>query len=377
MLIINIPSLPLWCGVHKYPKKIVTHPYSLTWDSRGFLRQSSRMDVLEAVKNAYSDDAYVHMTAPPGESLWSNRRGDSHLNLIRSNCADLHGAVVMEVGAGTLYIGEKLVAEDGVSQYIAIDPSLKQKVFMPGIEIVSEYFDNNKYSDSSVDYLFSFHCLEHVPDPVYFLTELHRLIRDNGRIVLSFPDSEQSIINGDLNGFIHEHISYFTDVTARRLFALVGLIVVTFVRKGGNLSYVLAKCTKGHPENYDPDPLISGLGIRIEASVNRVTQILETSAAGPIALHGATNGLNALLYLSLSLTSGGVKENHFLLFDGDSTKTGCYLPTLNVPIRHSSDLVYRSATKVYICANSFFKEISTEILSYHPSCFWKIEPLLP
>ncbi|NFV78558.1 class I SAM-dependent methyltransferase [Magnetospirillum aberrantis] len=376
--ILHLPALPLWKGVTTRPGQFKTAPFALVWDERGFLRQSTEEAVLRAVQDAYAEDGYVHMSPPPGASDWASRRGDSHLAFVRRVCPPLAGAKVLEIGAGSLYLAERLTTDDSVGHYVAVDPALDPDQQRPGIEVIRGYFDAETFAGEAFDLVLSFHCLEHIPDPVLFLADLRQSISENGCIVVSVPDVEPFIASGDLNGFIHEHISYFTDTSARRVFSLAGLTVIGVQREAGNLVYALAKGARTALGAIPiPDAGTAGLASRIEASIQHARTVLPAALRqGPLALHGATSGLNSLLFLAFGeqgLTTGGAG----LLFDGDSCKTGGYLPLLDVPIRHTSDAEYKSARRVIVCAQSFLAEIRKDLQARHGLDPAIIEPLLP
>jgi hypothetical protein len=75
-------------------------------------------------------------------------------------------------------------------------------------------------------------------------------------------------------------------------------------------------------------------------------------AGETVSFHGATNGLNSLLFV---LGLAGLDE--FQIFDSDDIKTGLYLPAVHVPVRHSSDPNYREVNKVFVAATSSFEPI--------------------
>jgi predicted SAM-dependent methyltransferase len=46
------------------------------------------------------------------------------------------------------------------------------------------------FTDESLDFVIACHLVEHVPDPIYFLTELWRVLAVRGRLYLAVPDKE-------------------------------------------------------------------------------------------------------------------------------------------------------------------------------------------
>jgi SAM-dependent methyltransferase len=374
--LLAIPQLPVWQGVEEFPGNYKTCPFAVGWDSRGFLKQHAADEILGELSTPYGMESYKHMTLPPGHSHWANSRGDAYLEVIRRNCKFLKNSSAIEVGSGSLYVAEKLVSENDVGHYVAIDPALTEVSQDPKISSLREYFSHERFDRSVYDYVFSFHCLEHVSDPLAFLVELRYVLQDAGVMVLSFPDAENYIYNGDLNGFIHEHISYLTDESARRLFAYAGLRVIDFIREGGSLTYALEKSQSAPIAEYPPSSLVPSLQERVESSVEQVRSlILSKKSRGRVALHGATSGLNSFLFLAFAKTDSEWWRD-LLVFDGDMSKSGKYLPVLPVAIRHVSDTIYKSVDTVLICAQSFSEAIRNDIIKQHNICNTKIELLI-
>src|SRR4051794_35048583 len=58
--------------------------------------------------------------------------------------------------------------------------------------------DRLPFEDSSVDLIFSYHTLEHVPDYLFSLSEIHRVLKHRGRFLLGVPYvtlTEYNLIN--------------------------------------------------------------------------------------------------------------------------------------------------------------------------------------
>ena len=91
-----------------------------------------------------------------------------------------------------------------------------------------------------------------------------------------------------------------------------------------------------------------------------------------IAIHGSSNGLNNLFFLS-----DLEKYKNIKIFDNDSSKTGKYLPACSIPIKHSSDPNYKTTDIVFVAALSFYDEIKDFLISTHGLAVEQILPLNP
>lgn len=82
---------------------------------------------------------------------------------------------------------------------------------------------NNDF-DGQVDLVTIFHTLEHVTDPISFIENCHRLLSENGMIVIEVPDL---MCDWKSWKFFHAaHLSYFTPSTMRRALECAGFEVV-------------------------------------------------------------------------------------------------------------------------------------------------------
>ena len=73
-------DFPVWRGVQTEPGVKYSLPYSIGWDSRGYISQKSDQSVREQMVNAYSDEDYSCITSPPGTSKWANSLGQRSID---------------------------------------------------------------------------------------------------------------------------------------------------------------------------------------------------------------------------------------------------------------------------------------------------------
>jgi len=145
--------------------------------------------------------------------------------------ADAHGDV-LDVGSGAqpyrplLPVGVRYRAIDTV----AADESFGYSV--PG----TEYFSGDRWpaADASVDVVLSTETLEHVAEPVVFLAEARRVLRDGGRIVLTVPFSARW-------HYIPHDYWRFTPSSLRDLLTQVGFADVVVHARGNEVTVACAK----------------------------------------------------------------------------------------------------------------------------------------
>jgi ubiquinone/menaquinone biosynthesis C-methylase UbiE len=87
-----------------------------------------------------------------------------------------------------------------------------------GAEIVVDIFRPEQYPDQSFDLVTASHVLEHVPDPINFLSEMLRITRPNGAVFIEVPQDTPRTVR-DLTRTDHRgalHLLYFQVETLRQ-----------------------------------------------------------------------------------------------------------------------------------------------------------------
>lgn len=102
-----------------------------------------------------------------------------------------HNIVIVDIGCGPNIAYYNYLQKKGirVNQYVGLDPLIKDNVTRnPRIKLI-----NNSYNEllplksESVDYVVAHAVLEHVNDPKKFLLEMYRVVRPDGKILLTTP----------------------------------------------------------------------------------------------------------------------------------------------------------------------------------------------
>jgi len=361
---LSFGDLPLWKGARSEQARAIPLPFNLIWDERGFLSQSLELDVNAKILSSYGEDSYEHLTQPPGESAWSNKLGDQRLEFLSRHCS-LEGKSLLEIGAGSLYIGEQLINSSGVSDYVAIDPTLRGiKSETRNLEVIPEYYSSEVIEGRKFDTILAFHCLEHVMDPVDFLKSIRMSLGgSDSRLVLSVPNVSYDLTHGNLNPFIHEHISYFTESSAINVFEQAGFKTVALETQSNTISCVLEpadekSCKDGRLECENLEVLAEKINSNILNIKDAFKADIEQGKK--IAIHGINPGVTNLFYLM------GVSDtSNIYLFDGDKSKVGKYLSFFQNPIIHSSDPKYREMDEVFVAVTAFFDEIKSDLFQFH------------
>ena len=142
---------------------------------------------------------------------------------------DLHNKVILEIGCGK---GEfiALLCAMGNNVGVGFDPAFEpRRVPAEGGDAV--VFHQEVYSEISApvsaDFIACKMTLEHIPDPNAFVSTVRRAIGESKPTVFfQVPDMSRVLADVAFWDVYHEHCSYFTDESLRKLFALCGFEVL-------------------------------------------------------------------------------------------------------------------------------------------------------
>ena len=352
---IEFGSIPLWQGIQGTPSVHMVRPFVLSAEGGLPIRQMTDENIISEVVQAYETDEYSFMTAPPGTSAWANALGEQCITAVVDAVGNKRPHSVLEIGAGSLYVASRIMSRFQPMEYVIVDPSVRDSA--QNIEVIREYFPHPRLGARRFDLILAFNCLEHVPDPVGFLREIHSRVAPGGRVVLIYPDCEKQLVRGDLNVIVHEHLSYFTDVSSRWILANAGFVVEVLNSQNDTFTAVLTLDSSQNRQAVTPDESalfrasVSAFRCVLSDTVSTIRGHLE--AGRLVGFHGATNGLNILFHLSGLGSHPGIR-----LYDGDVSKVGSFLPTCLAPIMSPTDPGYRENALIIISAMSYFDPIS-------------------
>ncbi len=353
---ISFGNVPVWNGVQKAPGVQKSLPIELS-TQQGPIAQCATTQVVNDVIDTYKANDYKFITPPPGSSDWANFLGESKLKAVEKLIGDgVPPRNILEVGAGSTWVASKLQEKYNPDSYVIVDPSIQES--SEDIEIIREYFPNKEIEGRRFDLVLGLSVLEHVPNPVLFLSDIKKHLTSDGVVMLVYPDCEAQMLKGDINVIIHEHISYFTKASTRWLASTCGFEIKYLKSENDCFTLVLTPVLgEINPmvKIADTDLLAKGgesFRCLFENLKNKVSSFLESGRT--VGFHGATNGLNIFLHLT-----GLGDSSKIYIYDGDKSKEGLYLPACNSPIMLPTDGTYSTHSLMVISAMSFFDSVSS------------------
>lgn len=129
------------------------------------------------MSRAYASEAYALMNTPI-----ETRR---HLKRVLRLLAPEPGDRILEVGCGRGFLLRELQALCPRATGIDVNPEAIRHSVARGARQMG--LDPMAFGDASFDLLYSLHTLEHLADPTASLSEMARVLRRGGRLLLVYP----------------------------------------------------------------------------------------------------------------------------------------------------------------------------------------------
>jgi SAM-dependent methyltransferase len=357
---VSFDSMPFWEGRQKKPGMGRINPFSLTAKIGSPIMQTASDNLITDVVSAYQSDKYNFITEPPGVSSYATSLGEQSVLDVENVIGNNYIKNILEIGGGSTWVAGRLCERLTPETYTLVDPSVSNQE--EGVEVISDYFPNQLLDDRHFDLVLGFSVLEHVPDPLNFLCNIRKQLTDNGKVILTYPDCEDQLRRGDINVFLHEHFSYFTENSSRWIASTAGFNVKSLHSKNDLFTLVL-EASHGNSlfsSTLDESGLLLNSAKMIQNLLTNTAKKIKycLDDGQHVGFHGATNGLNSFLFI----TGLGDYPN-ISIYDGDRSKLGMYLPASASPIKHYTDKSYGDNSMIVISAMSFYQQILDVIIS--------------
>jgi SAM-dependent methyltransferase len=364
--VLSFGKFPFWQGLFDKPGIAKTLPFNLFCNPSGHIKLDSSAFEMNCVIDVYQESDYNFITKPPGSSAWSNLLGDTSVSWVKKLIpADIQVNNVLEIGAGSLYVAQSVKKLMNIEKYFIVDPSIRES--SDDFEIIREYFPSKKTGNLKFDLILAFNTLEHLPEPESFLNSIKDHLTEKGLVVLTFPDCERQLRLGDFNVLLHEHINYFTESSMIRYIEKGGFELVEYhtfddtfvvlIKLNENIKELEASLSNDNEFN-----LLKESEKAFKKSIDEMKVLIDEqiSLGNNIGFHGATNGLNTLLFLL-----GLENETSIRIYDGDQNKVGKYLPSFHGKILSSQDASYAANSIMIVSAITYFDSISKFAIQQH------------
>jgi cyclopropane fatty-acyl-phospholipid synthase-like methyltransferase len=290
----------------------------------------------------------------------------AHLDAMAARVlADLPArASVLEVGCGQGGFVRRLAdaAPGRLNTVIGFDPAYRgDPAPAPGVRFEARYFDRAAADavPGGVSAVVSRHTIEHVADPVAFLSAIRDSLgpRSKARLFVETPTVEWIFQHRVVQDMFYEHCNYFTADTLAAAMRHAGFAVdrVLTVFDG---QYLWAE---GTAAGVDRTPIAADDGLRAAAYAHAVATSIDAwrqrlIGAGPVVLWGA--GAKGVTFASTIDPDGRLIAG---LVDMNPGKQGRFVPLSAHPVLAPSDLPALAPTTIIVMNPNYRAEIVAEI----------------
>ena len=270
-----------------FPFSTISRPLAIgVCATCGFVFQHSAYDseydrFIDTVYNEYDAEDLFDFPRRSPENIHAADMVVKHLE-------DKSAPDVLEIGSNKgdlLHLVKERVPEVSI---LGVEPSRASGGHVPTI---CDYFRPELFS-SKFDAILLKQVLEHCKDPRAFLKGVVSILNEDGILYLDVPNLRQ-IVNHRTDGFILEHVLYFTLETLDR--ALPGMEMVT-VKEGASLCAVCRKgTTRQKREAADARQLFTAIRAFAMARQDLKAALAAKAAQGhPIVFYGCYNAFRML-----------------------------------------------------------------------------------
>jgi SAM-dependent methyltransferase len=265
---------------------------------------------------------------------------------------------------------------------LGVEPAgnVAHEAIVRGLPTLVRFFDSKLARElaheSAADLLIGNNVLAHMPDVGDFVAGMKILLKPGGVITVEFPHLMRLVEEGQFDTIYHEHFSYFSFGTARRIFERHGLRVFDvdeLPTHGGSLRiHACHAGDEGRPEGdsvreladreraagYEDLEVYTSFGEGMRATKREVLRcLIDAKDAGKtIVGYGApAKGTTLLNYCGIG--------TDFLDYTVDKSphKQGCYLPGVRVPIHPPGKIRETRPDYVFILPWNLRDEIVEEM----------------
>lgn len=194
----------------------IFYPLKLYLCEKCFLVQ---LDEFKKAEEIFSKD-YIYYSSF-SKSWLEHSKGYAEMILERFNIN--HESLVVEIASNDGYLLQYFKERD--IPVLGIEPSKNTATVAinKGIETIIDFFDTNlaknmAHAGRKADLIIGNNVLAHVPNLNDFVEGIKILLKPKGIVTLEFPHIVRLIENNQFDTIYHEHFSYFSLTTAKKVF---------------------------------------------------------------------------------------------------------------------------------------------------------------
>lgn len=291
---------------------------------------------------------------------------DRHLRFVTERIAkavdSLDSFEVVEVGCGQGYFIQRMadVFGERVKRIQGFDPAFKSPDQLPArSRVVPEYFgpQSAKWLDASPALVVSRHTIEHVPDPIAFLSAIRSVVDEGTILVIETPDVGWILKGAVAQDFFYEHCSIFDPESITAALHRSGFEVEEVHSVfDGQYQLAVARAAKA-PSDYQRRTPVDEHDYRARraAFVSEYQTAIEAdvSAGRNVAFWGgASKGV------TLALLLGGPDAPIACAIDINPRRQGRFMPLSGIEVVSPEEAVRRGVSAAYVMNPAYSDEIA-------------------
>lgn len=298
----------------------------------------------------------IEMGTPLAETELGSAYADDFIQFVDAHMSPPGRA--LEIGAGVGYISYRLNQSGWHTDTIEPGSEYTTSWEKYGLEVINEFFPNKK-AKGPYDLIVFYAVLEHIDDIESFLEQVKSHLTPNGKIILSVPNCQLEIENGDPSMLLHEHYHYFTPASLKRSMGGSGLTTHVEESGYGRAIYAVASVEEStiqatedpaqHKVTNDFFTKLSQLQTCFDQKMN------DAVANGTVGIYCPARALSLL------------HNNHDVRFFDDSEFIqGKYYPPFKAQIESRNALVEKPVDTLFIMSWTFAVQLRNTLTALLP-----------
>ena len=182
-----------------------------------------QLDEIETPENIFSEYAYFSSFS----TSWLKHAKD-YVDMIIPKLSLDENSLVIEIASNDGYLLQNFTGKHIPVMGIEPAQNIAKSAIEKNIPTLTKFFDSHLAKDlvskkKTADLIIGNNVFAHVPCLNDFVIGLKILLKPNGVITLEFPHLLQLMQNNQFDTIYHEHFSYFSLITAKKIFEYNGL----------------------------------------------------------------------------------------------------------------------------------------------------------
>ena len=182
-----------------------------------------QLDEIETPENIFSEYAYFSSFS----TSWLKHAKD-YVDMIIPKLSLDENSLVIEIASNDGYLLQNFTGKHIPVMGIEPAQNIAKSAIEKNIPTLTKFFDSRLAKDlvnkkKTADLIIGNNVFAHVPCLNDFVIGLKILLKHNGVITLEFPHLLQLMQNNQFDTIYHEHFSYFSLITAKKIFEYHGL----------------------------------------------------------------------------------------------------------------------------------------------------------